>query len=372
MNDKKTLGLVMIVRNEAHGIADTLDTIKPHIQYWTILDTGSTDGTQEIVRQTMSGVPGDLREGPFEDFSTARNLALELHGEKTTFTLMLDADDRVENGDALLAQLRAAEDDMVPAFQVCREMVATWWVPLVLRTSAKWRYRGRVHEYVCGPGKELVDHRILYTTIRHVRSPMGVLSSRSRWDKDIEMLLKDWEDGTDQERTAFYLGQTYECLGDLEKAVEWYGTRAGMAGWSPETFEALFRKGRCYGRMGKWPEAIHAMLAAHDYAPAHAEPLFAVAEHYYVQQKMDSCFIFARRAAEIPRPEEALFVDEEVYTWKANDLVAISAYYVAKRTGDKSTFEVGKKAADAALKVRPNDTRLINNRRFYDDMEGAQ
>jgi hypothetical protein len=42
------LGLVMIVKNEAHGIRETLESFKPFIDRWTILDTGSTDGTQRI------------------------------------------------------------------------------------------------------------------------------------------------------------------------------------------------------------------------------------------------------------------------------------------------------------------------------------
>lgn len=368
----KTLGLVMIVRNEAHDIEATLSTIKPHIDYWTILDTGSNDGTQSVIKQFMEGVPGELHEGPFEDFSSARNRVLDLHGEQTAFTLMLDADDRVESGDALVSFLKKASASGCSAYQVRREMVASWWVPLVLRASAKWRYRGRVHEYVCGPRGEIATERIDGPIVRHVRTPISVIASRNRWNKDVELLLQDWDSGVEPARTAFYLGQTYECLGEFEKSLHWYSERAGMAGWSPETFEALMRKGRCYSRMNKWPEAMNALLEAHSFDPNHAEPLFVIAENYYIQQKMDLCFLFARRAAEIDRPKEALFIDEDVYSWKANDLVAISAYYVSKRTNSNEVFEIGKKAADDVLRVRPDDVRIINNRRFYGDLEGAK
>ena len=43
---QKTLGLVMIVKDEAATIQTTLASMRDHIDEWTIVDTGSTDGTQ--------------------------------------------------------------------------------------------------------------------------------------------------------------------------------------------------------------------------------------------------------------------------------------------------------------------------------------
>ena len=43
---QKTLGLVMIVKDEVATINITLGSLRDHIDYWTIVDTGSTDGTQ--------------------------------------------------------------------------------------------------------------------------------------------------------------------------------------------------------------------------------------------------------------------------------------------------------------------------------------
>lgn len=43
---QKTLGLVMIVKDEVATINITLGSMRDHIDDWTIVDTGSTDGTQ--------------------------------------------------------------------------------------------------------------------------------------------------------------------------------------------------------------------------------------------------------------------------------------------------------------------------------------
>jgi hypothetical protein len=72
------LGLVMIVKNENATLEQTLSSVKADIDYWTIVDTGSTDGSQDTIRATMAGVPGDLIEEPFVDFSTTRNFALKV------------------------------------------------------------------------------------------------------------------------------------------------------------------------------------------------------------------------------------------------------------------------------------------------------
>jgi len=41
----------MIVKNEADVVAETLDSVAPYISSWVIVDTGSTDGTQDVIRK---------------------------------------------------------------------------------------------------------------------------------------------------------------------------------------------------------------------------------------------------------------------------------------------------------------------------------
>ena len=49
--DRQTICLNMIVKDESHIIKNTLEMLctKFHFDYWVICDTGSTDGTQEII-----------------------------------------------------------------------------------------------------------------------------------------------------------------------------------------------------------------------------------------------------------------------------------------------------------------------------------
>lgn len=93
--------LNMIVKNEAHVIERCLESVIPLIDCWAISDTGSTDGTQDIIRNFFKsrGIPGELFERSWVNFSHNRNEAFELgrdlviDGEKADYLLFMDADD---------------------------------------------------------------------------------------------------------------------------------------------------------------------------------------------------------------------------------------------------------------------------------------
>ena len=73
-----TLCLNMIVKDEAHVIRRCLDSVRSHLANWTIVDTGSTDGTQAIIRSHLRDLPGELHERPWRDFGTNRSEAIAL------------------------------------------------------------------------------------------------------------------------------------------------------------------------------------------------------------------------------------------------------------------------------------------------------
>ena len=83
----------MIVKNEAHVIERCLRSVRPLIHAWAIADTGSSDGTQDIIRRCMAGMPGELIERPWVDFASNRNEALELAKKYGDYALIIDADE---------------------------------------------------------------------------------------------------------------------------------------------------------------------------------------------------------------------------------------------------------------------------------------
>ncbi|OOK66498.1 glycosyl transferase 2 family protein [Mycobacterium kansasii] len=85
----------MIVRNEAHIVVEALDSVAPYISSWVIVDTGSDDGTQDLIRDHMArlGIPGELHERPWRNFGDNRTEALTLAQGHGDYVWVVDADD---------------------------------------------------------------------------------------------------------------------------------------------------------------------------------------------------------------------------------------------------------------------------------------
>ena len=107
-NDKATICLNMIVKNESHIIRGTLEMLCNKIQfdYWVICDTGSTDGTQDIITKFFreKGIDGELFSDVWTDFAHNRTLALNRAFGKTDLLLVFDADDEIHGNLCLPAK----------------------------------------------------------------------------------------------------------------------------------------------------------------------------------------------------------------------------------------------------------------------------
>ena len=72
LNKKQTICLNMIVKNEANIVCDTFDNILSYINisYWVICDTGSTDGTQDVIINYFKNknIKGELINSKWKDF----------------------------------------------------------------------------------------------------------------------------------------------------------------------------------------------------------------------------------------------------------------------------------------------------------------
>ena len=67
-----------IVKNEAAIIERCVTSLLPHVDCAIVVDTGSTDGTPDLIRQMFDkvGKPVAIHEAPFINFEQARNKAL--------------------------------------------------------------------------------------------------------------------------------------------------------------------------------------------------------------------------------------------------------------------------------------------------------
>src|SRR5688572_13531799 len=84
------LSIVIVCKNEAAIIGRTLQSLQGLTDDIVVYDNGSSDGTQELVKQ----FPARLYEGSWEGFGRTKNKAIAL--AKHDWILNLDADEAVD------------------------------------------------------------------------------------------------------------------------------------------------------------------------------------------------------------------------------------------------------------------------------------
>ena len=315
--------LNMIVKNEAPVIRRCLDSVRPYIDRWVIVDTGSTDGTQDIIRAHLADIPGELHERPWRDFAHNRTEALELARGTADYLLFIDADEVLRGPDAFAWPALAAD-----AYFLHAEYAGTVYSRCALvSTRLAWRWVGVLHEYLTSTPEAQKGH------LDWPRIVVSHDGARARdpdtYRKDAEVLEKALRDEPDNARYAFYLAQTWRDAGEPLKARAAYRRRAAMPGWDEETFEALYEIGRMSEALrAPIGEIQAAFLAAYQFRPRRAEPLYQLARFHRERGEFALAYLFARQAAAIPRPADLLFVDDAAYLWRSLDELSVAASYV--------------------------------------------
>jgi glycosyltransferase involved in cell wall biosynthesis len=323
---RPTICLNMIVRNEAHIVAEVLETVAPYITSWVIVDTGSQDGTQNLIRRQMAAlaIPGELHDRPWHNFGHNRSEALSLAQGHGDYIWVIDADDLLR-GTPDFGRLGA------DVYQLRHGADFTYWRRQLFRNGMGWHYKGVVHEYPDCVGR-WTEARLdgdYYIESRR-------LGARSRdpqkYALDAELLLAEVQRNPEDARSVFYLAQSYYDFGDFAKARDWYARRAEMGGWDEEVYLAVFRLAQAMSQLdAHWPDVQHTYLRAFESRPTRAEPLHAIAHRYRSDKRYRLGYLFAERAAQIPLPDEdTLFVGGDVYAWRAADEQAVCASWIGK------------------------------------------
>jgi hypothetical protein len=324
--DRPRVCLAMIVKDEAHCIAECLASVRDHISHWVICDTGSSDDTAEVVRAALQGIPGELHRHPWVNFSHNRNAALELARDRADYVLFIDADDRLvcEPGVEPFAGLTA----QCYWLEVAHCGVHSSRAQLVHR-ALRCRFTGAVHEVLQVEGPHTAE------VLRGCHIEAGARGARSRDPltplRDARLLEEEAAREPDNPRHVLYLAQSYRDARLPEKALDAYLRRAEMGGWDQEVFFALYSAARLRHSMGQpWETVLAAYLAAHQYRPTRLEPLLHVARHYRERGEHALAYLFSRPVIETPFPTDALFVERGVYEYELPLEYGICCYWTGR------------------------------------------
>jgi glycosyltransferase involved in cell wall biosynthesis len=317
--------LNMIVKNEAHVIERCLRSMRPLIDGWCIVDTGSSDGTQALIRELYADLPGQLHERPWRDFASNRSEAIQLAGRDWDYLFFIDADEELTlPAGWIRPELTAA------AYGIqYRNGPLRYQRPSLVSNRLPWRYVGVLHEYLdCGqpvltvplPGPAIICR------------PEGARSQDPlKYERDVALLREGLAAEPGNLRYRFYLAQSLRDAGHLEEAIENYRLRAEAGGWAEEVYIARLQIGRLLELQKAPPPAVQrALLEAHLARPSRHEALVDLARHYRERQEYPAAYLFARAAAELPPSGDTLFVEPDAETWRGLDEWSIAAYWTGR------------------------------------------
>lgn len=371
----KSVSLVMIVKDESHIIKECLQSMLPYIDRYDITDTGSTDGTPDLIKEFMDshGIPGEVYMSDWKGFGDSRNNigsrteSLNNAKGKSDYAWVIDADDMiigefeyppVMDADAYIIKLGRTENFV-------------WYRTQIFNLNSNWRYVGILHEYPECP--KPVDQQKITKIIGNYRVEARTMGNRSigmslkeKYAKDAVEIEKALLDDPMNVRYQFYLAQSYFDSEQWEKSHEAYVGRSKMGGWPEEVFYSLYRVAMLKAMLGKsWEEIQQAFLDAYEYRPTRAEPLYQLARAYrQIHNRPKLAYIYAKIASEIPYPhDDILFVQDDVYKFGILDELGASAYYAGK---PHIGYYSCKKLVEENLIPQEHKDRILNNFKQYE------
>lgn len=312
---KKTICLNMIVKNESQVIEKCLASLKPLIDYWIIVDTGSTDGTQEIIKTQMKEIPGELHERPWINFAHNRNEALALAKNKGDYLLLIDADEVLEISPEF--NLPSLEKDLyyIPVRQVGISDIKRNGL---INNSLNWKWEGVLHEHISCPEQSTAETLSgimnLCNTHAHKASGRSKESEEIKYLKDAAILEKELKEDPTNSRYAYYLGLSYAAANQHELAKQAFQKRLAIPSKDlHETFLTLYNLGLAQENLKEWDSAIETFFKAHAFRPTRAEPLFHNAVIYRKKGNILLGYLISKYALSIPLPKEDFHYEYMIY-----------------------------------------------------------
>ena len=332
----QTIALSMIVKDEEEVILRALDSVKHIIDYYCICDTGSSDNTVKVIRDYLkkNKLEGRVYQDHWVDFAHNRTLAIGRAQGKCDYIMTLDADE-------VFAYYDGNEPDLskrivaLPKLEADRINVDTWQPGMTFqRTSfmkdsaGPWRWESPVHEVPVTPNEKTFAHLDLVCILPNkdgarAKDPHRFLWDAFHFEKEVIENPEHW-------RAWFYLGQSYQDADRVDQAISAYKHNAKHTTWDEEAAISYLRIARLLHHRDGFDAALPYYWKSYARYPKRAEAMYEIVRYYRRQKMYGLAAKFVPFMLSTDPTTDLLFVETEIYNWKAKDEASICYYYTGR------------------------------------------
>lgn len=378
--DTNRFCFVAIVKNESHVIKRCIDSIANVATSYLICDTGSTDGTPEIIESYMKekGIAGEVIHKEWKNFGYNKSYLLEqayTHGKANNAKYLIwhDADEvflkdisdltsylTKDDADELYNWLEERSEPIIFIKTIFQDLHYGRWN--IVKNNQLYKWMAPKHEWLLGTNDNRsvnYDKFILYA-----RKEGSASRDPERCQKDSKLFIDyiNENGGPDQcPREVFYLAQEYEPF-DKEKAIEWYIMRTKLNnGFYQERYISYLRLGRLHNTEA---DKIKYWSAGYNFIPHRLECLYEIMKYYKDKEDWQNAYKWGCLASENRNiNNEDLFVEHLTYTYNFDLDFSVVAYYSGRHqmASDINQRNMIRNKGQAGI------DRLVSNQKFFED-----
>lgn len=348
--------LNMIVKNAGDNFEDILTKNLDIIDRWTILDTGSTDNTIEIINKVLVGKKkGRLYQEPFINFRDSRNRCLDLANTECKFCLMLDDTYIVENNlRYFLNDIRGDQfADSLSLFIKSKDTIYN--SNRIIKSESNLRYIYKIHEIITTINNRNVIIPLKYSNIFDFSSDYMENRTVNRKEYDLKTLFEEYTEHPDDPRNLYYIAQTYNAMEKFDLSFEYYTKRIEHPtnGFIQEKIDACFEAARTANfKLNKpWGYCEELYLSSYNMDESRGDALYFVGIHYYLENKYEIAYNYMKKCFSLGFPEHCQYSLKPTLHFYFLPKFLSELCYIFK------DYDMGKKCSDIFLEK----TKIINN-----------
>ena len=347
INYDNLIHLCIMVKNAGPQFENMLQQNMPIIDKWTILDTGSTDDTLDIIKRTLVGKKnGDLYEEPFINFRDSRNRLLDLAGTSCKYIIMLD-DTYIVEGDLRSFLTETRGDQLSDSYTMYIKSEDTvYGSNRIIKSETGLRYIHTIHEVISDKNNVNIVIPKEIVAINDGRFDYMEKRTNERKQLDLKLLFEEVRNNPHDPRAYYYLAQTYNCLNDHENTLKYFLKRIEFpnSGFHQEYVDSLFEAARIMNfKLNRpWSECEEMYNRCYMADPSRPEALYFIGIHYYLEGGMPNIKIAYdkfKKAYQIGFPLHCQ------YSLKPTLSYHFLPKFLTKICYDLNDYELGKEAA---------------------------